>query len=300
MTSLLLLLTIAASVLATANGRLAASSVRGTRVARSCPRDLDWSARTDLDFFKLSSQSWQDGYLAYVFQNIGVTNKYYVEFGFNSNSFEQGSGANTYLLHRAFGWTGLLLDGDHSNATINLHREFLSPDNIVSVFEKYSVPVEPDYVSIDVDSADVLILEKLLASKFSPRVLTVEYNANFPLDATISVTPSMQWNMQDRRYGASLGAVHAVARRHGYSIVNVVPSLDAVLVRDDVLCSGRVPPHETWRPLTNVVSHGPCPGPECVQSFMDSEVYIATHDLGRAQKAAQAYLSQHPTILQRM
>jgi hypothetical protein len=247
-----------------------------TRRTRSCPHDLDWATRTNLDFLRLSSQSWQDGYLAYVFQNIGVTNKYYVEFGFNAASFEGGTGANTHLLHKAFGWTGLLLDGEHSNASINLHRETLSPDNIVSVFDKYNVPLEPDYVSIDVDSTDVLILDKLLASKFSPRVVTVEYNSNFPLEATISVTATTRWN-GDVRFGASLGAIHAVASRWGYSIVNVVPSLDVVLVRSDVLCAGKVAPYESWRRHTGVRMHTVCPSvAACADSFMDSEVYFET------------------------
>lgn len=271
---------------------------RLSRSSPPCPRDATWATRTNLAFFKLSSQSWQDGYLAYVFQNIGVTNKFYVEFGFNADSFEGGSGANTYVLHSSFGWQGLLLDGDHSNATINLHRAMVLPDTIVSLFDKHNVPLEPDYVSIDVDSCDVLLLEALLASKYSPRVLTVEYNANFPLNATISVTPSTSWNGHDRRYGASLGAIHAVARRHGYSIVNVVPGLDAVLVRDDALCGGDVLPVDSWKHLTGTPTHHACIDvAECVHHFMDSEVYFATKDVGKAQQAAADYMATHLSLL---
>jgi hypothetical protein len=269
-----------------------------TRRTRTCPHDLDWAARTDVTFFKLSSQSWQDGYLAYVFQNIGVTNKFYVEFGFNEDSFEGGSGANTYALHKHFGWTGLLLDGGHSNATINLHREMIYPDNIVSLFEKYDVPLEPDYVSVDVDSTDVLILEKLLASKFAPRVLTVEYNSNFPLEATISLTPTSRWNGRDLRFGASLGAIHAVATRHGYSLVHIVPGLDAVLVRSDILCSGKILPYETWKNTVAARMHARCASvAECADDFMDSEVYFATHDVAKARTAARKYLDKHPEIV---
>jgi hypothetical protein len=34
----------------------------------ACPKDTSWVSRQDRDFFRLHSQSWQDGYLAYVFQ----------------------------------------------------------------------------------------------------------------------------------------------------------------------------------------------------------------------------------------
>ena len=63
--------------------------------------ETPWTLRRDVDFFRIKSQKHQDGALAYIFQNIGVTNKFYVEFGFNADNFEGGSGANSYvLLHR--------------------------------------------------------------------------------------------------------------------------------------------------------------------------------------------------------
>lgn len=305
------------------------------RPAKNCVAgDGDWVTRRDVEFYKLTSQSWQDGYLAYVFQvivfvvvflrttlvaplppsptlspiaplhllypqNIGVVNKYYVEFGFNSDDFNGGSGANTYSLHKNFGWTGLLLDGGHENAAINLHKEFVRADNIVSLFEKHGVPDEPDYVSIDVDSADVLILDSLLASRFSPRVLTVEYNANFPLDATLSVTPATQW-AGDTAYGASLGAIHKVAARHGYELVTVVPHLDAVLVRGDLLCGAKPPPLSAWEAATDMTGHiPPVDARQAADKFMDSEVYFKTGDVAAAQKAAKAYLTDRDYLFAR-
>jgi hypothetical protein len=230
-------------------------------------------------------------------QNIGVTNKFYVEFGFNENHFEGGSGANTFALHKYFGWKGLLLDGSHVNATINLHTEFLREDNIVALFEKYGVPEEPDFVSVDVDSADVLLLNSILSSHFKPRVLTVEYNCNFPLDATMSLTPTARWE-SDRAYGASLNAIRAVAERHGYVLVQVVPGLDAVLVRADLLCGGQPPPFSTWAPITNWTMHiKPVDLDRAAAKFMDSEVYFKTRDVAKAQAAGRAYLANHDYIL---
>ena len=72
----------------------------------------------------------------------------------------------------------------------------------------------------------------------------------------LSVTPMTQW-AGDTAYGASLGAVHKVAARHGYGLVAVVPHLDAVLVRGDLLCGAKPPPLSFWKSATNMTGHNP-------------------------------------------
>ena len=49
-----------------------------------------------------------------------VTNRFFVESGYDSDTLEGGGGSNTLQLRRA-GWHGLLLDLQHQNASINLH-----------------------------------------------------------------------------------------------------------------------------------------------------------------------------------
>ena len=57
---------------------------------------------------KVYSQFDQDGILEYIFNLIGVTNKYFVEFG--SNGFIYSFG-NTSYLREKFNMDGLLMDG---------------------------------------------------------------------------------------------------------------------------------------------------------------------------------------------
>jgi len=108
---------------------------------------------------KMYSQSVQDGIIENIFKNIGTTNKFCVEFGFNSTTLEGGSGSNTANLILNEGWEALLLDGSNSNPEINLHQVFLTPENIVETFNKYNVPKDLDYLSIDVDSIDLWLLK---------------------------------------------------------------------------------------------------------------------------------------------
>ena len=173
------------------------------------------------------SQGGQEARLHQIFATVGVLNKSYVEFGYQGRST-----SNTFALWKD-GWNGLLLDGDPKWASksdggeTNLHRAKVTSRSIVRLFRRYDVPLEVDYVSIDIDSFDLWVLRALLGSEYRPRVLTVEYNSNFPWDAgqlafpdpeVMRVPPRMQQWGGNCYMGSSAAALHAVAREHRYSV----------------------------------------------------------------------------------
>jgi len=166
---------------------------------------------------------------------------------------------------------------DRATGTV-LKRTWISSMNIVSLFADGRVPAEPDYVSIDLDSADLFIMHSILASgKYRPRVISIEYNSNFEYNANIDhnskrkVTPppplaivypdaevmsTYPWEhtlgaehaVPGRNYsaalcymGASAGAIAMVAEQFGYAIVNATRGLDLFLVRKDVWGSRPIP-----------------------------------------------------------
>ena len=96
------------------------------------------------------------------------------------------------------------MDRDYSDATINLHKETITAENIIQLFEKYNVPVAPDYVSIDIDSTDLWVFRSVVSSKYRPRVVTVEYNMNYPMNSTLTCTSSCFW-LGCRHFGSSIG-----------------------------------------------------------------------------------------------
>ena len=162
-----------------------------------------------------------------------MLNKSYVEFGYQGRST-----SNTFALWKE-GWNGLLLDGDPRWASksdggeTNLHRAKVTSRSIVRLFRRYDVPLEVDYVSIDIDSFDLWVLRALLGSEYRPRVLTVEYNSNFPWDAGQLAFPDPELMRVPPRFqkwggncymGSSAAALHAVAREHRYSVLRPRPS----------------------------------------------------------------------------
>ena len=236
------------------------------------------------------SQKYQDHLLEIIFENIGTTNPtpFCVEFGFNSKELTDGSGANVAKLVLEEQWDCLLLDGENENPTINLHKHFLRSGNILEVFEQYNVPSEPEYISIDVDSTDLWLFDTL-AGRYKAMVYSVEYNSHFPLDSSITFPndPNERWE-GDRGFGASL---NLVANRHGYSLLWVVPCLDAFFIRNDLIDdeSGQICfPYENWSSCTNRIHHRPLKRKERTEIFIDYEVYLQTNgDTEKSQKAAQ-------------
>src|ERR1700722_3810434 len=95
---------------------------------------------------RVFSQNGEDGVLEAIFNTIGKTNQYYVEFG-----VESGAECNTRYLKDRYHWKGLLMDGGYQNESINLRKEFITAENINALFQKYDVPKQFDLLSIDID-----------------------------------------------------------------------------------------------------------------------------------------------------
>lgn len=177
------------------------------------------------------SQNGEDGMIHAIFAMIGTTNKTFVEFG-----AEDGIECNTRYISKHKGWKGLLMDGNHDNPALNLHKEFITAENIESLFATYNVPKEFDLLSIDIDGNDYWVWKAI--ERYAPRVVIVEYNACIPYEPSVTIPydPLFQWDKTDY-YGASLSALVSLARSKGYVLVGVDPNgVNAFFVRDDCAC----------------------------------------------------------------
>lgn len=113
----------------------------------------------------------------------------------------------------------------------------------------------PDFVSIDIDSADIWVFETL-ARTYRPRVISIEANGNFPESSNIAfpdpawmplaVPEAGMWS-GSCYYGSSIGAIHTAAAALGYKVVNATLDLDLFLVRADAWSGPSLPRHTTAR-----------------------------------------------------
>jgi hypothetical protein len=189
---------------------------------------------------RVFSQNGEDGVLSELLRRVGVVNHWFVEFG-----IEMGVEGNCVFLADVMGWSGLFLESQR-DAFKELHRKYsanpavhtkcalVRPDNIEQLFAEASVPTEPDVLSIDVDGNDYWIWQAL--TTYSPRIVVIEYNAQWPLHGrwVQPYDPDRAWQGTDN-YGASLGALHSLGMEKGYRLVHTeLTGVNAFFVRADL------------------------------------------------------------------
>lgn len=180
---------------------------------------------------KVFSQNGEDGVLQAIFDTIGETNRYYVEFG-----TESGVECNTRCLREYRHWSGLLMDGGYNNPAINLHKEFITVENINSLFAKYNVPKQFDLLSIDIDYNDWHVWHAIDLS-YQPRVVVIEYNSSLlPHEDRIAMYhPLGKWDGTNY-FGASILAFYNLGVAKEYSLVYAdANGINLFFIRNDVI-----------------------------------------------------------------
>ncbi|KAI8465406.1 MAG: hypothetical protein J3K34DRAFT_487847 [Monoraphidium minutum] len=201
-----------------------ASPPPGATPALACLGDALSGAPRDKTVF---SQAGEDGILEAILDCIGPGEgrgaRYYAEFG------TQDCSECTTRYLRTKGWTGLLMDGGYSNASINLQQEFMRSDNIAALFKKHGVPHPHfDHLTVDVDLNTFWLLRAVLAAGYWPRSVAVEYNRQPPGGGPGNFAPNQSYAVVDMPgemwaggcyYGASGLALERLVRAFDYSLV---------------------------------------------------------------------------------
>ncbi len=175
---------------------------------------------------KVFSQGDEDGVIAEIFRRIGTTNKTFIEFG-SASGWENNT---RYLLEQ--GWRGLWIEAENRYAK-RVRRFFRKPlragrlvlieaavtaKNINELISSARLPVDIDFLSIDIDGNDYHVLEAITVVR--PRVICFEYNASKapPVDWAMPYNPAHRWQGEDD-IGASLVAFERLGRSKGYTLV---------------------------------------------------------------------------------
>jgi hypothetical protein len=199
-------------------------------------------ATTDLSRYELRvfSQNGEDGVLIEILNRIGVTHRYFVEFG-----IQEGVEGNCILLADVLGWSGLFLEADpelfgvvsrkYAGTPVTVLRELVTADRFDAILGSAGVPVDLDVLSNDIDGNDIYVWEALSTHK--PRVVVIEYNSGIRHDGPVAQPhdPDRVWD-GGSAFGSTVAALEAVGRRKGYTLVHTeLTGTNAFFVRDDLV-----------------------------------------------------------------
>lgn len=156
------------------------------------------------------SQNGEDGIILHILSII-PHKKYFVEFG-----VEDATECNCRIL-RENGYAGIMMDlnGDGEKA----YREYISRENINSLFKKYNVPYDAGILSIDIDGNDFWIW-KSLSSDYKFDLVIIEYNSSLGYKEA-KVMPyrnDYKWDGTDY-FGASIKTLEKLGNEKGYILV---------------------------------------------------------------------------------
>lgn len=190
------------------------------------------------------SQNGEDGVIQKIFEVIEPESRFCVELG----AFDGITGSNTYLL-RSQGWDCALIDRTYEIPEYNLHRDFITAENINHLMEKYSVPKNLGMISLDIDYNDFYIWHALDKS-YKPALMLIEYNgAHLPHEDKVVKYRSFFVGEGTNYFGASILALYNLGRSKGYSLVYADKGgVNLFFVRDDLLQKHNV----TFKNMNNV------------------------------------------------
>lgn len=139
--------------------------------------------------------------------------------------------SNTYALFRA-GWEGLAAEWDPGRFAklayrfarfpgARLCRVRVTPDNAPGLLAAAEAPREPGFLSLDIDSFDYFVLERIL-SAYRPALICAEINEKIPppLKFAVKWDPAHRWS-RDHFFGQSLSMLEDLGKRHGYVLAGL-------------------------------------------------------------------------------
>jgi hypothetical protein len=208
-------------------------------------RTLDITNPRDAEF-QVFSQFGEDGIIQYLVHRVLIERDIFVEFG-----VEDYSESNTRFLLVNDNWRGLIIDGETDHVEfvkrigldwryqLDVKTAFVDRENINRLIQESGITGDIGLLSIDIDGNDYWVLEAI--DVISPRILVVEYNSTFGVEAAVTIPYDKDFRRDQAHYshlywGASLPAITSLAERKGYALVGGNSAgNNAFFVRTDVL-----------------------------------------------------------------
>ncbi len=184
----------------------------------------------------ITSQHGEDGMIEKIFEIIGTSNRWCVEFGAWDGKYL----SNTWYLIKNRKWKSVQIEAN-SNKFLELQKTY-EEDNVVSFcgvvgiessvmflddyLGKTDIPINFDFLSIDVDGIDYQIWDSL--SEYFPNVVCIECCPD---------CRNGEFHIHDEEYnkhiGSSLASIMDLGKKKGYELVGTI-GVNAFFVRKEL------------------------------------------------------------------
>lgn len=170
----------------------------------------------------LTSQHGENGIVEKVLEVIGNNDKWCVEFG----SWDGKRCSNSFELIDCKGYSAVLIEGDRRRfrdllktfaenkkvIPINAFVGFNQDDNLDSILKDTEIPLDFDFLSIDIDGNDYHVWEAM--QDYKPKLVVIEFNPTIP-----SSIEFIQPRDLSVTQGSSLLSMVRLAKKKGYELV---------------------------------------------------------------------------------
>lgn len=196
---------------------------------------MNWIKRlSEIKGCDLYSQNCEGLILEYIFSQIRIDRKYFVDIGGGDGFYL----SNTRHLSN-LGWPGVVLDRENGD-NVTVENVFHLMLNKWGSFSMFVGDYEPELISIDIDGNDYWILRTILTKK-KPAVIVAEFNAMYTDSRTIAYNPDHVW-AGDSYYGFTFEAGKKLAEKHGYKVIFQTGDMNMFMIRADLIEGLSIPP----------------------------------------------------------
>jgi hypothetical protein len=139
-------------------------------------------------------------------------------------------------------YKGLCIEGKSECVNIlktkthfDIYNGYITPLNVLDVFESYKVPYNIDILKIDIDGYDLEILRVIL-SKYKPMIIIAEINEKIPPPICFEVKYKEDYSWDNSHcFGFSIQSGAKVMNNNNYKIISIY-DLNNILCINDELC----------------------------------------------------------------
>lgn len=201
--------------------------------------------------FRVFSPNGEDGILCELLARVGAEDRHFIETGVGS-----GIEGSCIFLAEVLGWKGLWIEPSEGYWTlrarwrgregISTQQSRLSPEQFNHILTEHRIPAEPDVVSIRANGNEYYLWD---AMDRRPRIVAIAYNGCLDTrSGTRLVTPYREegWDGATDYFGASLGALEALAAAKNYQLVYTdLTGSTAFFLRQDLHTDGYLVPRRS-------------------------------------------------------